>query len=324
MEQVGQGSKQQGSSQAGVVLVADDSRLVRRIIAGCLSAAGHDVTEAENGAVALSQLKRTAFDVVITNLNMPELSGLELLKAIREQRIGAEVIILTGTDGMDSAVKALRLGAHDYLLKPARLEEVVLTVERALEKKRLRDENARLVRELAALSRTDFLTGLPNRRTLDDSLTRELSRAQRYGLPLSVAMLDIDHFKKVNDTYGHNAGDAVLQEFARLASETFRDADAVYRYGGEEFAVLLPHADLEGARAACQRFVELVARAAFKTPAGPLKLTCSAGLTAMRPSDGDPAELLARADRSLYQAKALGRNRVVVEPAVARRLSNVA
>jgi diguanylate cyclase (GGDEF)-like protein len=311
--------------QPGAILVADDSRLVRRIIAGCLAAVGHDVTEAANGAVALSELKRAAFDVVITNLNMPEMSGLELLKAIREQRIGAEVIILTGTDGMDSAVKALRLGAHDYLLKPpARLEEVVLTVERALEKKRLRDENARLVRELAALSRTDFLTGLPNRRTLDDSLTRELSRAQRHGLPLSVAMLDIDHFKKVNDTFGHNAGDAVLRQLARLASETFRDADAVYRYGGEEFTVLLPHADLEGARVACQRFVELVARAAFNTPAGPLKITCSVGLTAARPSDGDPAELLARADRSLYQAKAQGRNRVVVEPAAARRLSNVA
>lgn len=326
MDQRKESSQKRGSVDSGAVLVADDSRLVRRIIAGCLTEAGHQVAEADNGAVALAMLERCAFDVVITNLNMPELGGLGLLETVRQRRLGAEVVILTGADGMESAVKALRLGAHDYLLKPpARLEEVVLTVERALEKKRLRDENARLLRELAALSRTDFLTGLPNRRTLDESLARELTRTQRYGTPLSVAMFDLDHFKKVNDTHGHHAGDAVLREFAKLAQETFRDADAVYRFGGEEFALLLPHSDLEGARIACQRFVERVAKAPFHTGSGTLSVTCSIGLTTVRASDKNPAELLARADRALYQAKKTGRNRVVTEPASVRAaLSNVA
>jgi diguanylate cyclase (GGDEF)-like protein len=134
-------------------------------------------------------------------------------------------------------------------------------------------------------------------------------------MPLSVAMLDLDHFKKVNDSHGHSAGDQVLREFARLALHTFRDADAVYRYGGEEFAALLPLVDLDGALAACQRFVARVGRAPFRAEPGTLSLTCSVGLTSVRPSDKDPAELLARADRALYQAKALGRNRVITEPA---------
>jgi len=319
-----QDSKRRRTQDPGAVLVADDSRLVRRIIAGCLSEAGHNVAEAENGGVALRMIESSPFDVVITDLNMPELGGLGLLEAMRQRRLEAEVIILTGVDGMESAVKALRLGAHDYLLKPpARLEEVVLTVERALEKKQLRDENARLVRELAALSRTDFLTGLPNRRTLDEALARELTRAQRYRMPLCVAMLDLDHFKKVNDTHGHNAGDEVVREFARLARQTFREADAVYRYGGEEFTALLPLVDLEGALAACQRFVARVAKAPFQVGSGALSLTCSVGLTSVRASDKDPAELLARADRALYQAKATGRNRVIGEPAPARAALSV-
>lgn len=295
------------------VLVVDDSPVVRAILSSCLTQAGYDVTQAVDGQAGLVAVDAAEpFDVVITDLQMPRLGGLGMLEGIKRRGLGTEVVVLTGTDDMDAAVRALRLGAHDYLLKPPeRLEEIVLTVERAAEKKRLRDENCRLTRELTLLSRTDFLTGLPNRRSLDEALGRELDRVRRYGASLSVAMLDLDHFKLVNDRFGHPAGDDILRWFARTAADAFRLSDSVFRFGGEEFAVLLPAVTFEGAGDACQRFVERVAGTPLRLDAGTLELTCSIGLTAAQPADASAASVIARADRALYEAKALGRNRVV-------------
>jgi two-component system chemotaxis response regulator CheY len=294
------------------VLVADDSPVVRAILWDCLNTAGYHVSLAVDGQAALDAVDAQPFDVVITNLHMPRLGGLGVLEGIKRRGLATEVVILTGSDEMDDAVRALRLGAHDYLLKPPqRLEEIVLTVERAAEKKRLQDENSRLMRELTLVSRTDFLTGLPNRRAAEEALDRELDRVRRYGTSLGVAMLDLDHFKSVNDRLGHDAGDDVLRWFARMAADAFRQSDSVFRFGGEEFVALLPAVTFEGATDACRRFVERVAGTPLRLEGGTLTLTCSIGLTAAQPSDATFASVLARADRALYQAKAQGRNRLV-------------
>jgi two-component system cell cycle response regulator len=211
------------------------------MVAMHLKSARYAVEEAENGEAAMRLLSRGTFDVIITDLRMPELDGFGVLAAVKRLGLSVEVIILTGAHAQDmsSAVRALRLGAHDYLTKPpASADEVILTVERAIEKKRLREANQRLLRELQSLSRTDGLTGVPNRRSFDAALAQEVARSHRHGDALALVMLDIDHFKKINDTHGHPGGDEVLRSFARTAARTLREGDVLFRYGGEEFVAL--------------------------------------------------------------------------------------
>jgi diguanylate cyclase (GGDEF)-like protein len=298
----------------GKVLVVDDSRVVRAVISTCLEAGGFEVAEAPDGASGLTLLGDC--DVVITDLNMPGLDGFGLLAAVKARTPGVEVIILTGAhaDDMGAAVKALRLGAHDYLVKPpANSDEVVLAVERALEKKHLRDTNERLLRQLEMLSLTDALTGVGNRRAFVVDVERELARSRRHKHPFGLALVDVDHFKKVNDTYGHQAGDEVLRCFVRLAAGALRKGDSLYRYGGEEFVILLPHAALGGAVLAAERVLAAVASSEIKLGEKGVRITASAGVAGVGATE-TVAEALSRADAALYEAKRGGRNRVCPAP----------
>jgi len=306
-------------SQGGHILVVDDSRLVRHVVAGFLREGGYEVDEAEDGRIALSRLESGNYDVVITDLNMPGVDGFGVLDAVRKGSSGTEVIILTGAGANDAAnaVRALRLGAHDFLSKPpSGAAEVILTVERALEKKRLRDANAALLRQLEALTRTDPLTGAANRRAFDETLSREHTRARRYDLPLSVVVADLDHFKRVNDVHGHAAGDEVLKAFVQRATEVFRGCDGLFRTGGDEFVILLPHTDEQGALAAAQRLVDGVAARPLRPGLG--TITVSVGVVSARGAALAGLDLLAAADAALYQAKGAGRNRAVAAPAPKR------
>jgi two-component system cell cycle response regulator len=294
------------------ILVVDDSRVVRCAVSGALRASGYYVEEAADGGAALEMIASGSYDVIITDLAMPVADGFEVLAAAKRLAPLVEVIILTGEQATDvaSAIRALRLGAHDYLAKPpAYGEEVVQTVSRALEKKRLREDNQRLMRQLEMLSLTDQLTGLPNRRAFDDALAREVARSRRHDHPLGVVMFDLDHFKTVNDTYGHAVGDLVLQRFADLAAASLRREDGLYRHGGEEFVALLPHADSASAIRSAERIVTSVAAAPLLTHPAPVSITVSAGVAALSPNE-DPADLVQSADRALYEAKNEGRNRV--------------
>jgi len=298
----------------GRVLIVDDSPVVRAIVNGYLRGAGFVVQEADNGADALRRLETSAFDVIISDLRMPVMDGFALLEAVKSNDTGPEVILLTGTlaHDMNAAIRALRLGAHDFLTKPpSGPDEVIVAVDRAVEKKRLREANARLVRELEALSRTDPLTGALNRGAFDEALRREFNRARRYSFPLSLVMLDLDHFKSINDGHGHRAGDAVLQQFVKLSMTIFRESDTVHRYGGEEFAALLPHAAYEGALDAARRLVQTTAATPFKIGDADLAVTVSAGVACAREEDVDGGDLVTRADAALYEAKRKGRNRAV-------------
>jgi two-component system cell cycle response regulator len=316
-----------GQPSRGKVLVVDDSRLVRTIVKGILKSGGFDIEEAEGGARALELLAKGAYDVVITDLRMPDLDGFGVLSGVKRVAPHVEVIILTGTHAEDlsCAVRALRLGAHDYLSKPpSSRDEVLATVDRAVEKKRLKDANQRLQSELEALSRRDPLTGVLNRRALEEALGQETARAHRHGHALAMVMLDIDHFKRVNDTHGHPAGDQVLRSFAKVTSSVLREGDVLFRYGGEEFAVMLPHTGLEGALNAARRILCAVAATPFDVAGSVLNITASAGVACLA-SAGDGAELIAAADAALYAAKNSGRNRAVASgPRPARVAARVA
>jgi two-component system cell cycle response regulator len=299
------------------VLIVDDSPIVRAVVGGYLRNAGFSVEEADNGAEALRRLESTTFDVIITDLRMPELDGFGLLEAVKRKKQGPEVILLTGTHAHDmgSAIRALRLGAHDFLTKPpSGPDEVIVTVDRAVEKKRLREANTRLMRELEALSRTDPLTGALNRGAFEEALRREAHRARRYSFPLSLVMLDLDHFKAVNDTHGHRVGDGVLQQFVARMGTVFRETDAMHRYGGEEFAALLPHTPIDGAVDAARRIVQATSSTPFAVGTLTLEVTASAGVATAALDDLDGVDLVTRADAALYEAKRGGRNRVVAAP----------
>ena len=305
---------QSQASEAGIrgrVLIVDDARVVRAVVARCLGNAGYHTDQAGDGAEALRKLATESYDVVITDLRMPQLGGLELLASVKRLAPSVEVIILTGTHAQDMscAVKALRLGAHDYLTKPpSSADEVVLTVQRAIEKKRLHEANLRLVHELESLSRTDALTGAGNRRAFDEALAQEVSRAKRHGQALGLVMLDIDHFKRVNDTHGHQGGDQVLHAVAVTLRATLREGDLLYRYGGEEFAVLLPYAPASGAMAAAERMLREIAARPIRVGNTDLRVTASAGVTSVTGADLDGSRLVSRADAALYEAKKAGRN----------------
>ena len=296
------------------VMIVDDSPVVRALVAGYLRGAGLDVEEADNGADALRRIEASPFDVIITDLRMPIMDGFALLEAVKRNDRGPEVILLTGTHAhdMSSAIRALRLGAHDFLTKPpAGPDEVVVAVERAVEKKRLREANVRLMRELEALSRTDPLTGALNRGAFEEALRRESHRARRYCFPLSLVLFDLDHFKDVNDTHGHRVGDGVLQQFVKRCATIYRESDTVHRYGGEEFVALLPHTPYDGAMDAARRVVQATAATPFVVGDTSVSVTVSAGVACVRPDDIEGSDLVTRADAALYEAKGAGRNRAM-------------
>ena len=296
------------------VLLVDDSRMIRRMVGLRLRAAGFLVSEADDGRAALESIARQPVEVVITDLHMPRLGGLGLLEALRRSEAAPEVILLTGTgrDDTQAAVQALRLGAHDYIAKDASSgDALALAVERAAEKWQLRMENTQLLASLRELSLTDGLTGIGNRRAFDEALRHEAARAHRCPAPLSLVMVDIDHFKALNDSHGHRAGDEVLVTFAGRLRSAVREADRLFRYGGEEFVMLLGDTNAAGAEVLAGRVVSAIASCPLAAGHLSLPVTCSAGVAELQPSDGcDGGGLVARADAALYDAKRAGRNRV--------------
>jgi two-component system cell cycle response regulator len=300
------------------VLVVEDHPATRRLLEMQLSKAGYRVKSAGNGREALALLAADPCPLVLTDWMMPEMDGVELCRALRAQEGQGYVylILLTGRDGLDDVVQGLEAGADDYLTKPVHPAELMArlkTGRRILElEHHLQEKN----REIARLAVTDALTGLYNRRYLTEKLPLELKRAARYHHPLSVILCDIDHFKRVNDTFGHQVGDEVLKEFARrLTGATRKGVDWAARYGGEEFLLVLPETDLHGSLAVAERLRRLMAHQTMTSSAGEITCTASFGVASWegeRAGDASDAaaRLLQEADRCLYSAKEAGRNRV--------------
>ncbi len=307
-----------GAAPRATVLIADDSPTVRALVRFELETAGYAVVEAADGQEALTVARAGGVDVVLLDVEMPVLDGYGAIVALKGDPETAElpVVFLTGRAEGGDVVEALRLGAQDYLCKPPQTSELLARVGAAVEVSGLRAELRRRTEELDRASRTDHLTGLHNRRHLDEQYQQLLSAARRHGVPLTVLIVDVDHFKRVNDTHGHPAGDAVLQEVASRIAASVRTEDVVGRWGGEEFLVLAPHSDLPGGAALAERLRAGVGAAPVVTAGTSLSVTVSVGgaTTGGSRSGGRDDDLLRTADANLYAAKAAGRDRCRVTP----------
>jgi two-component system, cell cycle response regulator len=291
---------------SGRVLVVDDSTVVRMVLRRDLEAHGWEVAEAHDGVEALELCRAQPPDILLLDVEMPRLNGYQVLAALRQDAELAEipVIFLTARSTSDHVAEGLRRGAEDYLRKPFETPELMARLLVARRTKDLRDQlRARNV-ELERLATTDMLTDIENRRSIQRRLEEAISRSARHGTPLSVVLVDIDHFKQVNDRHGHQAGDEVLREVAARLRTRLRREDSCGRWGGEEFLLVLQDTDGEAATVVAE---DLRARVADRpVGAAALSVTISLGVAEWQ---GDAEDgLIQRADVALYEAKASGRN----------------
>jgi diguanylate cyclase (GGDEF)-like protein len=295
------------------LLIADDDPVSRRVLEGTLTRLGHSVVTVAEGRSAIRELLAPGGPTLaILDWMMPEMDGLAVCREIRRRpEPYVYVILLTARDRREDMVAALDAGADDFLTKP--LDTVELRA-RLRSGERVLDLQAHLLETQAALRHQathDYLTGLWNRRMILEELAREVNRASHNDVPLSVAVADLDHFKSINDTHGHTAGDVVLQAAAKRIRGVLRDYDAVGRLGGEEFLLLLPGCDKAEGMEIADRARQAVTATPIDLPSGPVNVTLSLGLATRKPSvPADASTLVEAADAALYRAKANGRNRV--------------
>jgi diguanylate cyclase (GGDEF)-like protein len=311
------------------ILVVDDSKTQLDWVQQVLVREGFDVRTAGDGKEAIRKVRTEPPDLVLLDMVLPDMDGLEVLRIVkaRSDEHFIPVIILSVKADLDSKVAGLRIGADDFLAKPFAEAELLARCAAMLRIKKLQDELRATQQKLAEQSITDALTGLRNRRFFDERLHEEFGRAQRYADPVSLIMLDIDHFKKVNDKYGHQVGDVVLRESAGLLKASLRDPDIPARYGGEEFAVILPKTHVQGALAVAERVWRAIGTKVFRhslgegpsaSPPVELRVTVSLGVAFFPSKDITTADLLVKfADEALYQAKHSGRNSICLYQAQA-------
>jgi diguanylate cyclase (GGDEF)-like protein len=301
------------------ILIAEDDKVSRRALEASLESWGYDVTSVADGNEALRVLREEdAPRLAVLDWMMPELEGVEVCVKLRELtgKPYVYVMLLSSRSEKQDILAGLKAGADDYLTKPfdpAEFRARLFVGERILN---LQDELISARDALQFQATHDALTGILNRGAILDAVTRELTRARREHATIGVILADIDHFKAVNDDYGHLTGDAVLHGVALRMSGILRAYDSLGRYGGEEFLVLAPSTDAEGAVQFAERIRAGVEATTYETSAGSLRLTLSLGVAVSNPEEAPNSPvLLQAADAALYRAKQRGRNRVAIATA---------
>jgi len=297
------------------ILIAEDDESLRQLLVRYFTSLGHDVDAFPDGTTAVSALGGTHYDVVVTDVIMPGYNGLEVLRAAKEFDRLTEVIVLTGAPDLSTAVKALREGdAYDYIVKPFPNVEILrATVERAVERRALRQQVERLQRELQRQATTDALTGSLNRRAFFELGEREFARAARHREPLSLAMLDVDRFKNIEEQFGHASGDAVVARLAQVIKEQMRTEDLVGRYWADKFVCLMPATAPDDALRVAERIRGVLAGSDLEVGDARIPVRISAGIAARQDADRSLDTLVRRAERALRRSKDQGGNRVARE-----------
>ena len=283
------------------ILVIEDEKESSETLGSVLYAAGHNVSLVSSAKEGLKILKDIRCAVVITELRMPDMSGSELVRTIKNLDPKTSVIVITPYLFINSAIEVMEDGAFGYITKPFNPSEIRIVVEHAVERYFLMNEASKKS-YYYDLSILDGLTGVYNHRYLHEVLDREIVRARRYPQHLSLVMTDVDNFKKYNDTNGHLAGDELLRGLSNLFVRSIRSLDMIFRYGGEEFVILMIETDKKGANLAAERILNLACLS--------LPTTLSMGI-ADYPTDATEKDILIdKADKALYQAKVTGKNKI--------------
>ncbi|TDK36951.1 PleD family two-component system response regulator [Rhizobium deserti] len=307
-----------GREEAGHVLLVDSRASSQERIVRALKPVAN-VTAMSDPQAALFEAAENPFDLVIVNANLDNYDPLRLCSQLRslERTRFLPLLLITELGADEIIVRALDLGVNDYIVRPIDPNELVARTLTQIKRKRYNDRLRTSVRQTIELAVTDSLTGLHNRRYLDNHLKVLFNRAAARSRALSVCITDIDRFKSVNDTYGHDAGDEVLREFAARIRSTVRGADLACRYGGEEFVVVMPDTDAAAAASIAERLRDIIERSPFhlKSTGTAINITASLGIACNSTGAETPDQLLKQADRALYEAKNAGRNRVVAAAA---------
>jgi len=291
---------------AARILIVDDDASIRELFAHFLKQSGYHAEAVPDGEQAVGRVEKDFFDLILLDLVLPGMSGQDTFEMMKAIDPAIPVIIVTGYGSIENAVEFLKNGVVDYLAKPVHFEEFKFRVNRALEEKRLKRQAI-----------TDLKTQLFNHNYFEKRLNEELGRAERYGHDISLLMVDLDNFKRYNDTYGHVAGDQVLREVGAILKRVTRDCDIPCRFGGEEFSVILPETDSAGALKVAERIRNCIENGPFDDLllAAEKGVTASIGAASCRPNGGDECgyeakSIIERADKALYEAKRRGRNSV--------------
>ena len=297
------------------ILIVEDELIFRRMVKKYLLEAGYDIVEAEDGQAAWELFQHEPFHLVITDWMMPGLNGPELVQNIRTsgQKNYTYIIMLTAMDDKDNVVLGLESGVDEYLTKPFNSRELIARVASGLRILRLEEQLMQSRQQMEVLAMYDGLTGLLNRRAIEENAEAEFNMAGRKERTLSVILLDIDHFKSVNDRFGHKFGDHTLRQVAKILTEDLRNYDRIGRWGGEEFILILPDTQLKDAATVAERVRVRMAEMQMSLENGEaFSVQISLGVACTTGQFPSLTKLIDAADQALYQAKQTGRNRVCI------------
>jgi two-component system cell cycle response regulator len=307
--------KNKASPTPRKILIVEDDGAVLAILEEAVKNSGYIVDTASNAREAMEKVKGFQPNLVITDNDMPELSGLEMLKELRRFKNYVTVIFVSGRTDAQYIADTLRAGADDYIRKPFRMVELMARIEVAL---RINDVHRELLdanSKLHDLVDHDELTGLFNMRSMYEKIDIEIKRAQRFGRHIACIMMDMDNFKSVNDSHDHLFGSFVLKEVGKLITSSMRSSDFAARYGGDEFLIVLTETNAEGVSQFCERLRIKIEQYNFASGQDQMRLTCSLGYSLGGTHDErDARSLMRSADRALYESKHTGRNRVSFKP----------
>ena len=298
------------------VLIVDDDHQISQLMTAVLQTEGiYDLKVAESGEAALEAIEEWKPDLVLLDVNMPGISGLETLSLVRRREAHVGVILVSGNSDTEDVIKGLDSGADDYICKPFNPYELMARVRTQLRIKSLTDDLSTANNKLQALVEIDDLTGLYNMRSMYQRIDLEINRSRRQNTGICIVMMDMDHFKRVNDDHDHLFGSFVLQHVGKIIKENVRDLDYGARYGGDEFMVVLSATDYKGSQIFCNRVREKIENYVFNNGDHRIDLTSSIGFAVYLPGDKEAPylssqEVLKWADKALYESKEKGRNRV--------------
>ena len=298
------------------LLVVDDEQAILDLLQRRLEALGCKVTLLPGGSQVVQTAREQMPDLILLDIMMPDLDGFAVCQALKQDPAVRDipVIMMTARSEIDSRIKGLEIGAHDYVPKPFETAELVARIRAALRVKQLQDELKEANKKLERLATSDPLTDLPNRRTFDEEFFLAVERSRRSSEVLSVVMIDLDHFKRINDTYGHQVGDEALRHIGRILNGRRRVTDLVGRYGGEEFVWVLPGAKTDDAMEIGEWLRRTAEDLTIETTGERIRVTISVGVTTYEPAAHGPISantVLDVADAALREAKVAGRNRVM-------------